>query len=137
MFYWSTSLVDRDLLILQLSVSYTDTTFGANPLEEWSAPRRDRYQTTHTTLTRDSLLCCRRDSNPKSKQAIGHRHTPYTACSLGSAIHNLPQLIPTTTLIALKSVVYIFLTFVDLVVLREVKVKYVLLKCVKVSLIVN
>ena len=122
MFHWSTALVDLGLLILELSVSYTDTTFDANPLEEWSAPRKDRYQTTHTTLTRNSLPCCRRDSNPKSKQAIGHRPTPYTACSLGSAIHKLPKLIPTTTLIALmKSVVYIFLTtFVDVVLLRQI-----------------
>jgi len=45
MFHGSTALVDLALLILDLSVSYTDTTFGANPLEEWSALRRNRYQT--------------------------------------------------------------------------------------------
>jgi len=34
MFHGSTALVDRGLLILELSVSYTDTTFDANPVEE-------------------------------------------------------------------------------------------------------
>ena len=34
MFHGSTSLVDLGPLILELSVSYTDTTFDANPLEE-------------------------------------------------------------------------------------------------------
>jgi hypothetical protein len=45
---------------------------GRTPLDEGSAPRRDLYLTTqHLQLPRS-----RRDTNPQSQQAIGHRPSP-------------------------------------------------------------
>jgi hypothetical protein len=58
-------------------------TVGRTPLDERSARRRDLYLTTHTTLTRDRHPCPRRDSNPRSQQAIGRRPTALTAGPLG------------------------------------------------------
>jgi hypothetical protein len=49
------------------------TTVGRTPLDEWSARRRDLYL---RTLTTDNHPCPRRDSKPKSQQAIGRRHAP-------------------------------------------------------------
>jgi len=68
-------------------------TVGRNPLDEWSARRRDLYLTIgilwtsdqpdaetstwqHTTLTTDRHPCLRRDSNPQSQKASGRRPTP-------------------------------------------------------------
>ena len=59
------------------------TTVGRTPLDEWSARRRDLYQTTHNT--HDIRPSPRWDSNPQSQQASGGRPTPYTARPLGPA----------------------------------------------------
>jgi hypothetical protein len=48
------------------------TTVGRNPLDEWSARRRDLYVTTQT-LTTDKHPCNRCDSNPQFQQASGLR----------------------------------------------------------------
>jgi hypothetical protein len=55
---------------------------GRNPLDEWSARRRDLYLTTHTT---DKHPCPRWDSNRRSQQASGRRPTSLTARPLGPA----------------------------------------------------
>ena len=39
----------------------------------------------HTTVTKYRYPCPQRDSHPKSQQARGRRHTPYTARPLGLA----------------------------------------------------
>ena len=66
-------------ILASFFLSYIDT-LNATPLDEGSARRRDLYLTTH----RHS--CRRRDSNPQSKQAGGHRPTPQTARPLNLAI---------------------------------------------------
>jgi hypothetical protein len=50
------------------------TTVGRNPMDEWSARRRDLCLTTHNT--RDRHPCPPWDSNPLSQQASGRRPTP-------------------------------------------------------------
>ena len=50
-------------------------TVGRNPPDEWSSRRRDFYLTTQHSTT-DRHPCPRRDSNPQSQQASGHRPTP-------------------------------------------------------------
>ena len=50
------------------------TTIGKNPLDEWSARRRDLWQ--QTTFIRYRHPCPWRDSNPHSQQACGSRPTP-------------------------------------------------------------
>jgi len=52
------------------------TTVGRNPLDDWSAGRRELYLTTHTVLTRDKHPCPRRDSNTQSQLASGLQPTP-------------------------------------------------------------
>ena len=59
------------------------TTVGRNPLDEWSARRRDLYLTTHNTHSKHP--CPRWNSNPRFRQASGRRPTPYTARPLGPA----------------------------------------------------
>ena len=48
-------------------------TVSRTSLDEWSARRRDLYL---TTLTRDRHPCLRRDSNPRSQQAIDRTFSP-------------------------------------------------------------
>jgi hypothetical protein len=59
------------------------TTFGRNPLDEWSARHRYLFLTTHNTYMRYPWR--RRDSNPQSQHASGRRPTPETEWPLGSA----------------------------------------------------
>ena len=47
---------------------------GRNPLDEWSARRRDLYMTIHNNYKRETLIP-RRDSNPQSQQASDRRAT--------------------------------------------------------------
>jgi hypothetical protein len=58
-------------------------TVGMTPMDEWSARRRDLYLTTHNTHKNP---CPRWDSNPRSQQASGRRHPPYTARPLEPAV---------------------------------------------------
>jgi hypothetical protein len=53
----------------------------------WTSDQLDAETSTwhHTTLTKDRYPCPQRDSCPKSQQARGCRHTPYTAWPQGSA----------------------------------------------------
>jgi hypothetical protein len=53
----------------------TRHTLGRTPLHKWSARRRDLDLTTHNTRKRDRHPFPRRDSNPQSQQASGHRPT--------------------------------------------------------------
>jgi hypothetical protein len=55
-------------------IALRHTTLGRTPLDEWSAPRRDLYLTTHNTYDRHP--CPRRDSNPQSQQAIARWDRP-------------------------------------------------------------
>jgi hypothetical protein len=50
-------------------IALRNTTVGWTSLDEWSTRQ-------HTTLTTDKHPCSRRDSNPQSQQASGHRPTP-------------------------------------------------------------
>jgi hypothetical protein len=54
----------------------------------WTGDQPDAEISTwqHTALTRERHPCPRRDSNPQSQQASGHRPTPYTARPLESAM---------------------------------------------------
>ena len=60
------------------------TIVGRTPMDEWSAPRRDLYLTTHNTHNKHP--CPRWDSNPRSQQVSGRRPTPQTARPLGPPI---------------------------------------------------
>jgi len=51
----------QGLLFHEIYRSQRRTTLGTTPLDEWSASRRDLYLTTHTTLTRDTHPCPRRN----------------------------------------------------------------------------
>ena len=73
------------LLILEVSRSQTTT---LHCLDEWSAPRRDIYMTTHNTYNKHTYMS-QRDSNPQSQQASGRSFTPYTARPLQSADLNV------------------------------------------------
>ena len=53
-------------------------------LNEWSARLRELYLTKHNNTT-DRQICRRRESNPQSQQASGHRTTPHTARPLWQA----------------------------------------------------
>jgi len=68
--------VGQDLLIIEVSRSHRHTTIGRNPLDKWSARRRDLYlyNTQHSQQT--DIKCNRFYSNPQSHQARGHRPTP-------------------------------------------------------------
>jgi len=50
-------------------------TVGRTPLEEWSAPRRDLYLTTHNTHNRQ-ISISPWDSTQHSQQASGRRPKP-------------------------------------------------------------
>ena len=54
------------------TITLRHTTLGANPLDEWSAWRRDLYLTTHNTHKRQTSRP-RRNSNPQSEQSSGLR----------------------------------------------------------------
>ena len=51
-------------------------TIGRNPLDEWSARRRNLYLTTHNTHNRKTSMPPRWDSKPHSQQVSGRRPTP-------------------------------------------------------------
>jgi hypothetical protein len=70
-----------------------------------SVHNNTQHTTTHnnTTLTRDRLICHRRDSNPQSQQASGRRPTPLTARPLGSATDQYTKI----NLIKRKLITYI------------------------------
>ena len=53
------------------TITLTYTTLGRNPLDEWSARRRDLYLTTHHTHLRQTSIS-RRNSNPQSQRASAH-----------------------------------------------------------------
>jgi hypothetical protein len=80
-----------DRLIVEFSVSHTDTRFGRNPLDEGSARRKDLYPKTRNIHKRQismpptTTTTTRRDSNPQSQHASGHRPAPYVARPPGSA----------------------------------------------------
>ena len=64
-------LGDQSILTLEASRSYTE---GIPRTSEQSEAENSTWQ--HTLCTRDRHLCPRRDSNPQSPQARGHRPTP-------------------------------------------------------------
>ena len=67
------------------TITLRHTTLGRTPLGEWS-PDAGTSTWQHTTLTTDKHPYPRRDSNPQSQQASGHRLTSLTARPLGSTI---------------------------------------------------
>jgi hypothetical protein len=101
-FYGSTGKLSLGLLILDVSVSHTDTLLSVRLLsksgrllaEKGTRQRIQYSQETH-------IFGPWRDSNLQSHYSVGHRPTPYTTRPLKSAIHNLPQVPPAAALIAL------------------------------------
>jgi hypothetical protein len=89
--YDSTALMDLDLLIVEVSKSYSvrRITICMTPRDGWTANRRHIYLITHHTHTnththtRDRHLWTRRDSNPQGAAEIprlkprGHWERPY------------------------------------------------------------
>jgi hypothetical protein len=77
-------LVVQDLLIIGDSWSHSvrHTELGRTSLHKWSARRKDLCLTPYNTQKRKHP-CLRRDSNPKSQQAIGRKSTPLTLRPLG------------------------------------------------------
>ena len=65
-------------------ITLRHTTTGRTPLDEWSARRRDLYRTTHNNHKRQTSTP-RRDSNPQSQQASGHRPHVLDRAATGSA----------------------------------------------------
>jgi len=71
-----TAPVSLGLLTVKLSGSHSDTPHSVELL--WSSERPVAETSTwqHTTITRNSHPCPRRDSNQQSQQASGRRPTP-------------------------------------------------------------
>ena len=55
-FHGWTALVGLDLLMFEVPSSFSDTTFGRTPLDEWSDRRKDLYLTTHNTRNRQTSI---------------------------------------------------------------------------------
>jgi len=60
-------LVGQGLLLIGASRSHSirHTALGRNPLDKWSAQRRDLYLTTQNTYKRQTNSCPRQDWNPQ------------------------------------------------------------------------
>jgi hypothetical protein len=66
------SVMGQGLLIIEASLSRSDTVLGSRPLDEWSADGEiSTWQ--NTTFTRDKFIWPRLDSNPQSQRPHGHR----------------------------------------------------------------
>jgi hypothetical protein len=121
-FHGSIDQLSLGLLILEVSVSHTDTLLSVRILSKSDrtlaeAGTRQPIQYSQET----HIFGPWRDSNLQSQKAIGHRPTPYTTRPLESAIHNLPQVLPAGVLIALmKYKEYVILTSAGLLVTRVV-----------------
>ena len=76
--------VGHGLLIIDDSWSHSvrHTKLGRMSPNKWPARRRDLCLTPHSTQKRKHP-CPRRDANPQSQQASGHRPTPLPALPLG------------------------------------------------------
>jgi len=77
---WRNSpLVGQGLLIIEGSWSHSDTPQSIVLL--WTSDQPDAETSTwqHTLLPTDKHPCSRRDSNPQSQQANGHRDWPETS----------------------------------------------------------
>jgi len=69
-------LVDKGLLIVEDSFSYSDTIQSLGLL--WTSDQSDAENCTckHTTFTKDRYPWSRRNSKPQFQQASGRRPTP-------------------------------------------------------------
>ena len=75
-YHVATTLEGQGLLIVVDSRSHSDTPYSIGLLWTSYQPDAETSAWQHTTLTRDSHPCPRRDSNPQSQQASGCRPTP-------------------------------------------------------------
>jgi len=69
-------------------ITLRHTTVDRILLDEWSARRRDLNLTTHSIHNKQP--CPRRDSNPQSQQASGHRDRPETSLPFQKYIKTHP-----------------------------------------------
>jgi hypothetical protein len=81
----STALVGLGLITVEVQLSHSDTPHSAELL--WTSDRSVTETSTwqHTTITTDRLHCLRHYSKQQSQLASGHRPTPWTPWSPGSA----------------------------------------------------
>ena len=66
-------LVGQDLLIIEASLSHSETPRSVGLLWTNDRPVVETSTWQHTTLSRDRYPCTRRDSNPQPQQANGRR----------------------------------------------------------------
>jgi len=69
-------IIGDGLLIVEASRSHSDTPHPLGLLRISYRPTAESSTWQHTTLTRRRHPCPRRNSNPQSQQANGHRPTP-------------------------------------------------------------
>jgi hypothetical protein len=81
------SLVGQGLLIVEASRSQSHSPYSLWIRWTSDQPVAGTSAWQHTTLTRDRHPCFRRDSNPQSQKAKGHRPTPLTVRPLRSAAY--------------------------------------------------
>jgi len=70
------SPVDQVLLIIDTSLSHSETPQSFGLLWTSDQPEADTSTWQHKTLTRHRHPCLRRDSNPQSQETSGHKPTP-------------------------------------------------------------
>jgi hypothetical protein len=70
-------VVGQGLLIIEASRSHSDTPKSTGLLRTSDQPDAETSTWQHTTFTTERHPCHRRDSNPQSQQASGHRHALY------------------------------------------------------------
>ena len=85
LFHGSTALVCLSLLFVEVSRSQSDTPRSVGLLRTSERLVADTCTWQQTTLKRYGYPCPRPDSNPKTLQAKGRRHTPQTLRPQGSA----------------------------------------------------
>jgi hypothetical protein len=76
--------VGHGLLIIEAPWSHSNISHSVGLLWTSDRPIANTSTWKHTTLARERHPCPRRDSNPQSHIASGHRPTPLSALSLGS-----------------------------------------------------
>jgi len=76
LYEWSARRRDQGLLIAEDLRSHSDTPHSVALLCTSDQPVAETSTWKHTTFTRYKHPCPRRDSNPLSQQASGHRSTP-------------------------------------------------------------
>ena len=72
-------MVGLRLLIVEVSISHTDTPHSVRLFRMSDRPVAETSTWQHTALTRGGYPCPQRESNSQSQQASGRRPTPWTA----------------------------------------------------------